>query len=153
MLHEHQLISEVRRTLNSRKEDYEPHSSTQYSQHKSLKSQFRNSFHCIVGVVWSGAHDGPALVRVVVNQKGIDVETSLFGPDGSKISFEDTSSQFPDQGAETLWAIAEGSGAYRLVVSTSSPKEKLGRYELTLAEVRDAAPVDRIRVSGKACAE
>src|SRR5262245_60118708 len=51
-------------------------------------------------------------LNIVVEQRGIDVELALFGPDGKKVGKAD--SVRATVGAETILAIAEVAGAYRI---------------------------------------
>src|SRR5262252_7627582 len=56
-------------------------------------------------------------LRVVVDQRGIDVAVALFAPDGKKISEVD--SEHLVEGSETVSAIAEATGAYLIEVSSA----------------------------------
>src|SRR5262245_60903601 len=97
-------------------------------------------------------------VRVVVEQKGVDVVVVLLGPDGKKL--DEADSQNVRQGTETLSFIATISGSYK--VEVHPPKEALakealakealaketpaGRYEIKIAELRTATRQDQNRI-------
>ena len=54
--------------------------------------------------------------RVIVDQKGVDVVVSVFGPDGKLITAVDNPNG--SQGAETVHITAEATGIYRLELSS-----------------------------------
>lgn len=83
-------------------------------------------------------------LRVVVEQRGIDVIVSLFGPDGKKVF--DVDSPNGDHGPENLATVVESAGSFRLDVSALNTEAKAGRYEVSLAELRTANRRDRLIV-------
>jgi len=87
-------------------------------------------------------------LQVVVDQRGIDVAVALFAPDGKKISEVD--SEHLVEGSETVSAIAEATGAYRIEVRSAEKIAKTGRYEIKVEELRDAANEDKYRVAAGA---
>src|SRR6266540_3065869 len=87
-------------------------------------------------------------LQVVVNQRGIDVAVALFAPDGKKISEVDSEDLV--EGSETVSAIAEAAGAYRVEARSAEKTAKTGRYEIKLEELRAATAEDRHRVAGEA---
>ena len=86
-------------------------------------------------------------VQIEVEQKGIDVVVSLFGPDGQPITDVDS----PDgaAGKERVSAIANAVGEYRLEVKALDKKAKPGRYEVVLKQPRPASPEDRVRIAAE----
>src|SRR6266542_2471659 len=87
-------------------------------------------------------------LQVVVDQRGIDVAVALFAPDGKKISEVDSEDLV--EGSETVSAIAEAAGAYRVEARSAEKTAKTGRYEIKLEELRAATAEDRHRVAGEA---
>ncbi|MCH7665608.1 MAG: CHAT domain-containing protein [Acidobacteria bacterium] len=82
-------------------------------------------------------------VQVVVDQRGIDVVTTLFDPDGESIASIDR--RIGDYGPEPLLALAEQPGTYRLEVRAFGCDEPPGNYEVKVVELRQASATDRIR--------
>jgi CHAT domain-containing protein/tetratricopeptide (TPR) repeat protein len=82
--------------------------------------------------------------RVLVRQRGLDVELKIFGPDGQKIS----ESNFPNSadGPEYISLVARTAGVYRLNVSPLHQKTT-GRYEILIEELREAGAQDEQRTS------
>lgn len=82
-------------------------------------------------------------MHVVVDQRGIDVVAVLFGPDGNPLVEADSPNGA--HGAESVSAVAEVSGTYRLEVRSLEKDAPTGRYRLQL-ELRTAKAQDRDRV-------
>jgi CHAT domain-containing protein/Tfp pilus assembly protein PilF len=80
-------------------------------------------------------------VKLLIEQRGIDVVVKLFGPDGKQVAEFDSESR--PQGAETLEWIAEATGSYRADVSAKYKNAAAGRYEIHLMELRLATDDDR----------
>lgn len=78
-------------------------------------------------------------LRVVVEQKGIDVIVRLFGPDGQKLTEVDN---FSMPGVESIFTVAGASGAYRIEVQSSIKDTKVGNYEIKTEELREATSKD-----------
>lgn len=85
--------------------------------------------------------------HVVVDQQGIDVVVLLFGPNGQMVAGMDTLTDY--YGPEMLSAVADVSGIYRLEVRTFASKASRGRYELRVAELREATPQDGTRIAAE----
>jgi hypothetical protein len=85
-------------------------------------------------------------LHLVATQRGIDVAVALFTPDGKKISEAD--SEHLIEGSETLSAIAEATGAYRIEVRSVEKTAKIGHYEIKIEELRDATVEDKYRAAG-----
>jgi CHAT domain-containing protein/predicted negative regulator of RcsB-dependent stress response len=86
------------------------------------------------------------LLHAVVEQQGIDLVATLFGPDGSRIIQVDSPNG--KQGPEPVWAITEISGDYRLEIR-SEANVPAGRYIVRIEDSRAASPEDRNRVPGE----
>ncbi|HXD34595.1 MAG TPA: tetratricopeptide repeat protein [Pyrinomonadaceae bacterium] len=86
-------------------------------------------------------------LRLVVDQRGIDVVVALFGPGGGKIVEVDSPNG--TQGPESLSAIADISGTYRLEVRSLEKDVSAGRYEVKIQELRAATTQDNSRVAAE----
>jgi CHAT domain-containing protein/Tfp pilus assembly protein PilF len=84
-------------------------------------------------------------LKVVVEQKGIDVVVRLFGSDSKQII--EFNSPNGALGPETLSAVANSGGEYRVEVKSVESTAPTGRYEMRLEELREptAKDLDRIR--------
>jgi CHAT domain-containing protein/Tfp pilus assembly protein PilF len=80
-------------------------------------------------------------VRVVVDQRGIDVVAKLIGPDGKQVTeFDD---EIRTQGQETVEWVAEEGSSYRVDVVAKYKNAATGRYEIQVVELRVATDNDR----------
>jgi len=86
-------------------------------------------------------------LRIVVEQRGIDIAVALFTPDGKKISEAD--SNHLTERLETVLAIAEAPGAYLIEVRSPEKTAETGRYEIKVEELRAATDEDKYRVAGE----
>jgi CHAT domain-containing protein/predicted negative regulator of RcsB-dependent stress response len=86
--------------------------------------------------------------RVVVEQRGIDVMVALFTPDGKKIGEVDGEQMAAR--SETISAIAEVPGAYRIEVRSAKKTAQTGRYQVKIEELREATAEDKDRVAAGA---
>ncbi|MEP7338426.1 MAG: CHAT domain-containing tetratricopeptide repeat protein [Acidobacteriota bacterium] len=82
--------------------------------------------------------------RAVVDQQGVNLLLTLYGPDGKKIC--DLDSPVGAQGSEPVSLIAETSGSYRLEVRAWQQNAPKGRYEAKVEELRMATPQDKAYV-------
>ena len=75
------------------------------------------------------------ILRLVANQRGVDVVVRAFAPDGTKMG--DFDSPTGTEGSETVNLFAELAGVYRLEIT---PFTALGggRYDITIEEIRAA---------------
>ena len=89
-------------------------------------------------------------MKAVVEQRGVDVVLRLFGPDGKKRSEVDND---PAIGFESVSAIAEAPGDYRLEVRSQNKDVAAGRYEIKVEELRDATSKDQVHVSARRLTE
>src|SRR5215510_5628567 len=87
-------------------------------------------------------------LRITVSQQGIDAVVALFTPDGKKIGEVDV--EQTAVGAETISAIAEAAGAYRIEVRSAEKVAQTGRYGIKVEELRDATTEDKYRVAAGA---
>src|SRR5262245_17882526 len=86
-------------------------------------------------------------LRITVRQQGIDVIVALSTPDGKKMGEVD--GERATVGAETVSAIAETAGAYRIEVRSAEKTAQTGRYEIKSEELREAIAEDKYRVSAE----
>ncbi|HKQ90922.1 MAG TPA: CHAT domain-containing protein [Blastocatellia bacterium] len=84
-------------------------------------------------------------LNIVVEQRGIDVAVALVAPDGKKIIEVDDEHMI--EGSETVSAIAEAAGAYRIEVRSAVKTAKQGRYEVKIEELREATVEDKYQVA------
>ena len=87
-------------------------------------------------------------LQVVVSQRGIDALVALFTHDGKKIRELDAERMTVE--AETISAIAEATGAYRIEVRSAEKTAQTGRYEIKVEELREATVEDKYRVAAEA---
>jgi tetratricopeptide (TPR) repeat protein len=80
-------------------------------------------------------------LRVVVNQRGIDIGLKLFGPDGRMLVEMDSPNA--TQGPEIASVIAAQSGSYRIEVVSLTKDAPPGRYEAQVEALREATEQDR----------
>jgi CHAT domain-containing protein/predicted negative regulator of RcsB-dependent stress response len=78
-------------------------------------------------------------LRVVVDQRGIDVVVALFALDGNGVT-----------GPETVSTIAEATGAYRIEVRSLEKTAASGRYEIKIEDLRVATAEDKYRIAAGA---
>ncbi|MBI4752259.1 MAG: tetratricopeptide repeat protein [Acidobacteria bacterium] len=83
-------------------------------------------------------------VKLVVEQRGIDVVVRLIGPDGTPLQEEDSPNGV--QGPEPLSFIAEKGGRYQLEIESLEKDAPSGRYALKLDTRRKATKQDRAEV-------
>ncbi|MBI3950644.1 MAG: CHAT domain-containing protein [Acidobacteria bacterium] len=96
-------------------------------------------------------------LHAVVNQHGIDVVVTVFGPDGQTMTEVDSFNS--SQGPEPVTVVAEASGDYRLDVrvnefwrqeeETVRKQTASGRYAVWIEERREATPEDRTCLAAK----
>lgn len=85
-------------------------------------------------------------LRIAVDQKGVDVAMMLFGPDQKKLA--EVSGPPALQGRRVLSAVTEGSGSHRLEVRSRNEEAAAGRYEVQIADLRDATQRDKSFIAG-----
>jgi CHAT domain-containing protein/Tfp pilus assembly protein PilF len=82
-------------------------------------------------------------LKIIVEQKGIDVVVEVYLPDGKKL-FE-VDSPNGTQGPESLELITPIDGVYSLKVRSLEEKASAGRYEIKFVELRTATEQDKKR--------
>lgn len=88
-------------------------------------------------------------VRVVVDQRGVDVVVALVGPEGAKLLEVDRLNG--SNGPEELFWLAAGSGKYRLEVRALEQSAPAGKYRLKIIEgQRSAARAQKILTAQEA---
>jgi CHAT domain-containing protein/tetratricopeptide (TPR) repeat protein len=80
-------------------------------------------------------------LHALVEQKGIDVEVVLSGPDGRQLSVADSPNDL--WGPEPITLVAEAAGVYRVSVRSRNAKAAPGRYEIRPYVLREATDADR----------
>jgi CHAT domain-containing protein/Tfp pilus assembly protein PilF len=80
-------------------------------------------------------------VKLIVDQRGIDVVLKLLGHEGKQIAEFD--GEFRTQGQEVAAWVAEGSGSYRVDVQAEDKNAAAGRYKIEILELRVATEDDR----------
>lgn len=86
-------------------------------------------------------------LRVVVEQRGIDLAVALVGP-GSKRLLE-MDSPNGSYGPEPVSAVAEESGGHTIEVRSPDKKAAAGRFGLRLEALREPTPEDRSRAGAE----
>ena len=86
-------------------------------------------------------------LRVVVDQRGIDVVVSLFGPDGKQIAEVDSPNG--TQGPEPVSVVSDAAGGYRLEIRSLEKGVPPGRYEIKVEELRSATQQDSLRIAAE----
>jgi len=86
-------------------------------------------------------------LRVVADQRGIDVVVRLFGPDSKLITEVDSPNG--TQGPEPVSVVSDAAGSYRLEVRSLEKDAPAGRYEIKIEEIRSATAQDRMRISAE----
>jgi CHAT domain-containing protein/Tfp pilus assembly protein PilF len=86
-------------------------------------------------------------LKVVVDQHGIDVVVTLFGPDGEQLVEMDSPNG--TQGPEPVSVVTELSGTYQLEVRSLDAGAPPGRYEVKIDQLRNAQPLDNTRVAAE----
>jgi hypothetical protein len=80
-------------------------------------------------------------LRVVVEQRGVDVVVTLLSPDGKKLIEVDSPNG--TQRPEPMQWVVEAAGTYWLEVRSLENNAKPGRYEAKIVELRTATGRDR----------
>ncbi len=81
-------------------------------------------------------------LKVIVDQRGIDVVVELFGPDARQLSHVDSPNGA--SGPEVISVLAKTSGSYRLEVHSLEGNAPSGRYQIRIEKLREATTQDRI---------
>jgi tetratricopeptide (TPR) repeat protein len=93
------------------------------------------------------AADAGQFLHAVVEQLGIDVVLTLYGPDGKPIASMD--SPIGSYGVEQISTIAESSGIFRLEIVSRDKNVPAGRYRASVGAPRAPSDADRARISAE----
>ena len=83
-------------------------------------------------------------LRLVVDQRGVDVSVKLYQPDGQVVA--ESNRLIGAYGPETIAWVAESSGSYKLEVRSATTDQAGAHYELKILEERTATFQDRNRI-------
>src|SRR5215470_16874777 len=86
-------------------------------------------------------------LRVVVEQRGIDVVVTSLDASGAEILKIDRPNG--SRGNETISLVAESSGVFTIRVETLYTHAASGRYVIRIAELRPSSPGDRDRLAAE----
>jgi CHAT domain-containing protein/Tfp pilus assembly protein PilF len=86
-------------------------------------------------------------LKIVVEQKGIDVVVRLLEPGGRQLIEMDSPNG--KQGPEIVSAVVETMGEHLLEVSALDAKAAPGRYEVKVSELRESTTEDRHRIAAE----
>ena len=86
-------------------------------------------------------------LRLVVDQRGIDVVVTVFGPDGKHLVEMDSPNG--TKGPEPVSIATEVTGSYRVEVRSLEKDAAAGRYEVKIEELRAATIQDGARVAAE----
>ena len=86
-------------------------------------------------------------LHIIIEQRGIDVGVTLIAPDGKKLIEVDSPNG--SSGEEILAWVTEAAGNYRIEVRSLEKDVAPGKYEIKLAELRNALPNDRPLVEAR----
>jgi CHAT domain-containing protein/tetratricopeptide (TPR) repeat protein len=78
---------------------------------------------------------------VVIAHRALDLTIRLLDPQGTAKIEADS---HPGQPRDTLELVAEKSGTYEIQLEPEYPKAPAGKYQISLGEIRAAAPQDRV---------
>ncbi len=84
-------------------------------------------------------------LRVMVDQKGVDVAMTLFGPDEARLA--EIILPHTLQGRKVIIAVTEVSGNHRLELRSQKKDAAAGRYEVRILDLGDATAEDKTRVA------
>jgi CHAT domain-containing protein/Tfp pilus assembly protein PilF len=85
--------------------------------------------------------------QVVIDQRGVDVVATVFGPDSDQLAEVDRPSG--SRGPEAISYIAQVPGVYRLRLRSLEKSAGLGRYQVRIKELRDATERDESRITAE----
>ena len=86
-------------------------------------------------------------VRVVAQQKGVDLVLTAGGPDGKELLVADSPTY--ELGPETVSWMAEECGTFTIQASKSARSFEIGKYEITLVARRAPAEDDASRIAAE----
>src|SRR5688500_1561678 len=83
----------------------------------------------------------------MADQDGIDLSLAVTGPSGTPVADMDVAEGM--RGAERLSLVADATGDFRLVVAVVNGDAVAGRYDLRIAELREAGSHDTARIDAE----
>ncbi len=86
-------------------------------------------------------------IHFIVDQIGIDVTLTIYGPDEKPIASMDSPNG--RYGLEQISTIAEAPGIYRLEVDSGDKNVPAGQYRVTLEPIRSPGDPDRARIAAE----
>lgn len=86
-------------------------------------------------------------IHIVVDQRGIDVVVTLYGPDGKQILEVDSPND--SRGPEPVWYVSAAAGTHRVAVRSLDKEVLTGRYEIRIEGQRTATTGDRQRADAQ----
>jgi tetratricopeptide (TPR) repeat protein len=86
-------------------------------------------------------------VHAMVDQLGIDVALTLYGPDEKQIAMMDSPNGF--YGQEQISTVAEAEGIYRLEIASGDKNVAPGRYRVSINALRPPTDDDRSRIKAE----
>ena len=86
-------------------------------------------------------------VQIVIDQRGVDVVATVFGPDGDLLAEVDRPSG--SRGPEAISYIAQVPGVYRLRLRSLEKSAGLGSYQIRIKELRKATERDDSRITAE----
>src|SRR5262245_27844594 len=84
-------------------------------------------------------------VNVSIEQRSINVAIACIGPDGKELFVVDS---FEIGDTEDAELIGDASGVYRLRLTSSEPQAPIGRYEVTLRDIKPSTEQHKMRIAG-----
>jgi CHAT domain-containing protein/tetratricopeptide (TPR) repeat protein len=81
-------------------------------------------------------------LRVVAEQRGVNVGVAIFAPDGRQIAEVDNSND--PKGSEEVLLVADVAGEYQLKIRALEKEKAAGRYEVRVKEQRAATAQDNV---------
>jgi tetratricopeptide (TPR) repeat protein len=81
-------------------------------------------------------------LRLVVDQRGIDVALTLFEPNGKKIV--EVNNRHGERGLETASLVAVEPGSYRIEVRSTRETDPFGAYQIKVEGLHSASDHDRV---------
>nr|WP_322711478.1 CHAT domain-containing protein [Nostoc sp. ChiSLP03a]MDZ8212704.1 CHAT domain-containing protein [Nostoc sp. ChiSLP03a] len=95
-------------------------------------------------------------VKLVVKERSVDLVVKLFGEDGKQIKEINDSlfayiinSDWSESDEEEIVLLTDVAANYRLEVRSVPESETLGRYDVSIEELRNTIPSDKIRLAAK----
>ncbi|MDZ8034429.1 tetratricopeptide repeat protein [Nostoc sp. DedSLP04] len=95
-------------------------------------------------------------IKIVVKERSVDLVIKLFGEDGKQIKEVNDSffayiinSDWSESDEEEIVLLTDAAANYRLEVRSVPESKTLGRYDVSIEELRNTIPSDKIRLAAK----